>query len=174
MRHLYIFIALLLVLAGCSTNRNTARAEVRLNSSSQQLIVASVSGSMPVSEWLDTKSRQDLVDIQSHYLKKAQQATTAKESQEWLDLASQVSGGGSTIAALINASSYRMVILDGPYAGITLEPGQSSQPARVPVGILTFRALSASSIGQDICVTVSRQVSTGDKAVVLVNKIYQH
>ncbi|NCU44207.1 hypothetical protein EOM71_00825 [Candidatus Falkowbacteria bacterium] len=173
MRHQYIFAALLVLvlLVGCSANRNTALVDVRLNASSQQLLAANATGSMPIASWLETQSQQSLVETQAHYLIKAQQASTPKESQEWLDLAAQVSGsGGSTMATLVNASSYRMTILDGPYAGTTLEPGQSSSPARVPVGVVNFRALSASSIGQDFYVDVIRKVSAGDKTIVLVNK----
>lgn len=173
-KHLIVFTLFVLVLlAGCSANRNTARAEIRLNASSQQLIAASVTGSMPVNEWLETRSQQGLVETQTYYLAKAQQAATPEESQKWLDLAGQVGGGtGSTLATLVNASDYRVTILDGPYAGVTLLPGKSSQPARVQVGALSFRAWSASSSGQDMQVTILRQVSAGDKTIVLVNKIY--
>lgn len=174
MRHHLIAITALAVffVFGCSANRNTARAEIRLNASDQQLLAANVTGSMPVNDWLETRSQQNLVEIQAHYLAKAQQATTPIESQQWLDLAAQIGGGGTTLATLVNASSYRVTILDGPYAGITLEPGQSSSPARVPVGAVNFRALSASSIGQDFYVNIIRQVSAGDKKIVLVNKTY--
>lgn len=171
-KHLIVFTLFVLVLlAGCSANRNTARAEIRLNASSQQLIAASVTGSMPVNDWLETRSQQSLIETQTYYLTKAQQASTPKESQEWLDLAGQVNGsGGSTMARLVNASSYKVTILDGPYAGVTLLSGESSQPARVQVGAISFRALSASSTGQEIQVTIFRQVSAGDKTIVLVNR----
>lgn len=175
MRHHLIVIAVLAVLAvfffGCSANRNTARAEIRLNASSQQLVAASATGSMPVNDWLETRSQQGLVETQAYYLTKAQQAATPEESQKWLDLAGQVNGsGGSTMARLVNASSYKVTILDGPYAGVTLLSGESSQPARVQVGAISFRALSASSTGQEIQVTIFRQVSAGDKTIVLVNR----
>lgn len=172
MRHLTItLLTLLVLLVGCSANRSTARVDVRLNASNQQLLAANATGSMPAFDWLEIRSQQSLVETKAYYLTKAQQASTPKESQEWLDLAAQVSGsGGSTMATLVNASSYRMTILDGPYAGITLEPGQSSSSARVPVGVVNFRALSASSIGQDFYVYVIRKVSAGDKTIVLVNK----
>lgn len=171
-KHLIVFTLFVLVLlAGCSANRNTGRVDVRLNANNQQLLAANATGSMIINEWLETKSQQSMVETQAYYLTRAQQASTSKESQEWLDLAAQVSGsGGSTMATLVNASSYRMTILDGPYAGTTLEPGQSSSPARVPVGVVNFRALSASSIGQDFYVDVIRKVSAGDKTIVLVNK----
>lgn len=172
-KHLIVFTLFVLVLlAGCSANRNTARAEIRLNASSQQLIAVSVTGSMSVNELLETRSQQGLVETRGYYLAKAQ-AATPEESQKWLDLASQVGGGtGSTLATLVNASDYRVTILDGPYAGVTLLPGESSQPARVQVGAVSFRAWSASSSGQDMQVTILRQVSAGDKTIVLVNKIY--
>lgn len=171
MRHRYIFAALmiLVLVAGCSANHNTARAEVRLNSSNQQIIAASVTGSMPVVDWLETRSQQDLTNLRSYYLTKAQQATTAKQSQEWLDLAAQVSGsGGSTLAALVNASSYRIVVENGPYAGMVLEPGASSPSAvRVPVGSLTFSVVWGSYNQR---ASIVRHVSAGQKTIVIVNK----
>lgn len=173
-KHLIVFtLFVLALLAGCSANRNTGRVDVRLNASNQQLLAANATGSMPINDWLETRSQQSMVETQAYYLTKAQQASTPKESQEWLDLAGQVGGStSSTLATLVNASDYRVTILDGPYAGVTLLPGKSSQPARVQVGALSFRAWSASSSGQDMQVTILRQVSAGDKTIVLVNKIY--
>lgn len=160
-------ILIVLVLAGCGINRNTARADIRLHASSQQLLAANVSGSMPVNDWLETRSQQSLVETQSHYLIKAQQASNPEESQQWLDLAAQVGGGGSTLASLINASDYRITVLDGPYAGITLAPGTSSQStARIPVGWLAFSVAWGDNQRADII----RPVSAGQKAIVIVNK----
>jgi len=170
MRHLYKTIALiplLVMLVGCSANRNTGRVDVRLNASSQQLIAVSATGSMPVNDWLETRSQQSLVEIQDHYLIKAQQATTPEESQKWLDLAGQVSGGNSTLATLVNASDYRVTVLDGPYAGITLSPGASSQStARVPVGWLAFSV----AWGDNQRASIVRPVSAGQKTIVIVNR----
>ena len=171
MRHRYIFAALmiLVLVAGCSTNRNTARAEDRLNSSNQQIIAASVTGSMPVVDGLETRSQQDLTNLQAHYLAKAQQANTPEESQQWLDLSNQANGsGGSTLATLVNASSYRIVVENGPYAGMVLEPGASSPSAvRVPVGSLTFSVVWGSYNQR---ATIYRYVSAGQKTIVIVNK----
>lgn len=169
MRHRYIFAALmiLVLVAGCSTNRNTARAEVRLNSSNQQIIAASVTGSMPVVDWLETRSQQDLTNLQAHYLAKAQQANTPEESQQWLDLSNQANGsGGSTLATLVNASSYKVTILDGPYTGVTLSPGSVSSVARVPVGWLSFLV----AWGDNQRASIVRHVSAGQKTIVIVNK----
>jgi len=170
MRHLYKTIALILLLvmlAGCSVNRNTARAEIRLNTSNQQLLAANATGSMPVNDWLETRSQQGLVETQAYYLTKAQQAATPAESQQWLDLAGQVSGGGSTIATLVNASDYRVTVLDGPYAGITLNPGAvSPSTARVPVGWLSFGV----AWGDNQRAAIVRPVSAGQKTIVIVNR----
>ena len=170
MRHLYKTIALILLLvmlAGCSVNRNTARAEIRLNASNQQLLAANATGSMPIASWLETRSQQGLVETQAYYLTKAQQAATPAESQQWLDLAAQVGGGGSTTATLVNASDYRLTVLDGPYAGITLGPGASSQStARVPVGWLSFSV----AWGDNQRASIVRPVSAGQKTIVIVNK----
>ncbi len=168
MRHLTITLLTLLVfLVGCSANRSTARVDVRLNASNQQLLVANATGSMPIASWLETWSHQSLVETQAHYLTKAQQAATPAESQQWLDLAAQVGGGGSTIATLVNASDYRVTVLDGPYAGITLGPGASSQStARVPVGWLSFSV----AWGDNQRTSIVRSVSAGQKTIVIVNK----
>lgn len=171
MRHLYNTIALILlvvILAGCSVNRNTARAEIRLNASNQQLLAANATGSMPIASWLETRSHQSLVETQAYYLTKAQQAATPAESQQWLDLAAQVgASAGSTLATLINASDYRVTVLDGPYAGITLGPGStSSSTARIPVGWLSFSV----AWGDNQRASIVRPVSAGQKTIVIVNK----
>ena len=162
-----LVLALLVLSAGCSANRSTARAEIRLNASSQQLIAASATGSMPIANWLETRSQQNLVETQAYYFDKAQQADTPAESQQWLDLAAQVGGGGSTIATLVNASDYRVTVLDGPYAGITLGPGStSSSTARIPVGWLSFSV----AWGDNQRASIVRPVSAGQKTIVIVNK----
>ncbi|HNW19978.1 MAG TPA: hypothetical protein PKL05_01945 [bacterium] len=171
-KHRLVFVALLFcvcgLLVGCSANRSTARAEIRLHASSQRLLAASASGSMPVNDWLETRSQQGLVETQAHYLTKAQQAATPAESQQWLDLAAQVGGGGgTTLATLVNASDYRITVLDGPYAGITLAPGTSSQSTvRIPVGWLSFVV----AWGDNQRASIVRPVSAGQKAIVIVNK----
>jgi hypothetical protein len=123
---------------------------------------------MPVNDWLETRSQQGLVETQAHYLTKAQQAATPAESQQWLDLAAQVGGGGgTTLATLVNASDYRITVLDGPYAGITLAPGTSSQSTvRIPVGWLSFVV----AWGDNQRASIVRPVSAGQKAIVIVNK----
>ncbi len=167
-KHLVVIALLvgLILLVGCSANRNTARVDVRLNAS-QQLVADSVSGSMPATDWLETRSQQSLVETQAYYLVKAQRAATPAESQQWLDLAAQVGGGGSTLASLVNASDYRITVLDGPYAGVTLNPGSASSSAiRVPVGWLSFSV----AWGDNQRATIVRSVSAGQKTIVIVNK----
>ena len=168
MRNTIALILLVILLAGCSVNRNTTRAEIRLHASSQRLLAASASGSMPVNDWLETRSQQSLVETKVNYLTRAQQAATPAESQQWLDLAAQVGGGGSTtLAILVNASDYWVTVLDGPYAGIRLAPGASSRStARVPVGWLSFVV----AWGDNQRASIVRPVSAGQKAIVIVNK----
>ncbi|HOF79602.1 MAG TPA: hypothetical protein PLA53_00585 [bacterium] len=168
MRNTIALILLVILLAGCSVNRNTTRAEIRLHASSQQLLAVNASGSMPVNDWLETRSQQSLVETKVNYLTRAQQAATPAESQQWLDLAAQVGGGGSTtLAILVNASDYWVTVLDGPYAGIRLAPGASSRStARVPVGWLSFVV----AWGDNQRASIVRPVSAGQKAIVIVNK----
>jgi len=110
---------------------------------------------------------QDWTNLRAYYLQKAREATTPETSQAWLDLASQVTGQGSTLAKLVNASRYRIVVLDGPFAGIVLNPGETSPTeVRVPVGTLIFTV----GWGNNQRATIVRQIVAGQKTVVIINK----
>ena len=160
-----IAISALFVINGCSSN--TARVEVGLNANNQQLLAVDAKGHLPAEDWLQVKGTQDWSLTRDYYLKKAREATTPEDSQVWLDLANQVVGQGSTLVKLINASNYRIVVLDGPSAGEMLEPGEASNAeARVPVGTLIFTV----GWGNNQRATIVRQIVAGQKTVVIVNK----
>jgi len=155
----------LIVITGCSSN--TARVEVGLDANNQQLLAVDAKGHLPAEDWLQVKGTQDWSLTRDYYLKKAQEAATPEDSQVWLDLANQVVGQGSTLVRLINASRYRVVILDGPFAGEVLDPGEvSSAEARVPVGTFVFTV----GWGNNQRATIVRQIVAGQKTVVIVNK----
>ena len=157
--------ALFVIITGCSSN--TARVDLGLNANNQQLLAVEAKGHLPAEDWLYVKGTQDWALTRAYYLKKAREATTPEDSQVWLDLANQVVGQGSTLVKLVNASNYRIVVLDGPFAGIILNPGEASLvEARVPVGTLVFTV----GWGNNQRATIVRQIVAGQKAVVIVNK----
>ena len=169
MRHqsfiLFALIFTLIALAACSSN--TARVEVGLDANNQQLLAVDAKGVMPAEDWVQLKGTQDWATVRAYYLKKAQETTTPEASQAWLDLANQVVGQGSTLAKLVNASSYRIIVLDGPFAGIELEPGEASHAeARIPVGTFAFTV----GWGNNQRANIVRQIVAGQKTVVIVNK----
>ncbi|HRU89981.1 MAG TPA: hypothetical protein P5094_01460 [Patescibacteria group bacterium] len=171
MRRPYFFIALVIIalaIAACSSN--TARVEVGLDANRQQILAVDAKGALPAEDWVQLRGDQDWTRLQAYYLQKAQEATTPEASQAWLDLANQVMGqaiSGTTLVRLVNASDYRIVVLDGPFAGIILNPGEASLvETRVPVGTLVFTV----GWGNNQRATIIRQISAGQKAVVIVNK----
>jgi len=168
MRRPYFFIALViiaLVIAACSSN--TARVEVGLDTNGQQILAVDAKGALPAEDWIQLRGDQDWTNLQEFYLQKAQEATTPEASQAWLDLANQVVGQGTTLARLVNASDYRIVVLDGPFAGIVLNPGETSPTeVRVPVGTLIFTV----GWGNNQRATIVRQIVAGQKTVVIINK----
>ncbi len=157
--------ALFVIITGCSSN--TARVDLGLNANNQQLLAVESKGHLPAEDWLYVKGTQDWALTRAYYLKKAREATTPEDSQVWLDLANQVVGQGSTLVKLVNASNYRIVVLDGPFAGEVLEPGEtSSVKARIPTGTFVFTV----GWGTNQRTTIVRQIVTGQKTVVIVNK----
>jgi hypothetical protein len=165
-KHLINIVLILgtILLVGCSAN--TAKVQIGLNSVTQQIMPISAGGSLPVESWLEIKSQQDLVETKAYFLKKAKESASTEEIQEWLDLAGQLSGSGSTLAKLFNSSSYRVTVIDGPFAGSTLEPGASTGEVRVPVGFFSFNV----GWGHNQQSSIVRQVSAGQKMIVIVNK----
>jgi len=158
-----------LAIAACSSN--TAKVKVGLDANGQQILAVDAKGALPAEDWIQLRGDQDWTNLQEFYLQKAQEATTPEASQAWLDLANQVMGqgtiSGATWARLVNASDYRIIVLDGPFAGIILNPGEASLvETRVPVGTLIFTV----GWGNNQRATIVRQISAGQKAVVIVNK----
>ena len=171
MRRPYFFIALMIItlaIAACSSN--TAIVKVGLDANGQQILAVDAKGALPAEDWIQLRGDQDWTNLQEFYLQKAQEATTPEASQAWLDLANQVMGqaiSGTTLVRLVNSSSYRIVVLDGPFAGIILNPGEASLvEARVPVGTLIFTV----GWGNNQRSTIVRQISAGQKVVVIVDK----
>ena len=171
MRRPYFFIALMIItlaIAACSSN--TARVKVGLDANGQQILAVDAKGALPAEDWIQLRGDQDWTNLRAYYLQKAREATTPETSQAWLDLANQVMGqaiSGTTLVRLVNSSSYRIVVLDGPFAGIILNPGEASLvETRVPVGTLVFTV----GWGNNQRATIIRQISAGQKAVVIVNK----
>ena len=172
MRRPYFFIALVIIalaIAACSSN--TARVEVGLDANGQQILAVDAKGVLPAENWIQLRGDQDWISLRAYYLQKAREATTPEASQAWLDLANQVAGQGTTLARLVNASDYRIVVLDGPFAGITLEPGETSPTeVRVPVGSLIFSVANWGCGCNNLRTIIVRQISAGQKTVVIVNK----
>ena len=175
MKHPYSLILItvaVVLLAGCSAN--TARANLTVSATGQKVGVASFSGHLPINCWLETKDQQNLVDTKAYFLKKSTEATSVEESQKWIDLANQISGSGSVLVPLRNCGSQTVTVLDGPFAGCQLSPGQSTPPTRVPVGTLSFNISSTTSSGGNMFLTVCRTIKSGDSQVVLADKTIYH
>jgi len=174
MKHLYIILALavLVLLAGCSMN--TGKVQLGLNASNQEVMAINASGYLSADHWLETKSQQDLVETKAYFYKKATEATTVEESQKWLDLANQLSGGGSILIPLRNRGTQMVTVVDGPFAGYTLKPGQSTPSQRVPVGAVNFGISSTTSGGGNMLLTVGRTVKFGDTQIILADQTIYH
>lgn len=172
MRHLAFFpLALFfLVLAGCATvGQDTTMVSV-VNDKNHLAVADSISGSMPLVDWTDFTVRQERAKAEIVLWRQATKAAgqgKLEETQKYSELAQDLSVSNCTRAKLVNASSYLLTVLDGPFAGITLAPGQSSnKEERVPVGTLSFSV----NWGHGKTSLIVRQVSAGQKKVVIVNK----
>lgn len=168
-------LAAMFLSACAGTVKNNARVDIAMDQN-RQAYADSIYGQMSMDDWLDTTIRQEQNEVATTLWRKAKEEVLAgrlASARQCIDLAQELSVNNSyTKAKLINASDYRITILDGPFAGKVLEPGASTSEEKVPIGTLSFQAISASSRGKDMVVTIVRQVVAGQKTIVTVNKKY--
>ncbi|HNW55905.1 MAG TPA: hypothetical protein PKN62_02405 [bacterium] len=180
MRHTVILMLLValaaLFLSACAGNvQNTAKVDITM-SKSHLAKADSMSGKMSLDDWIDTSIRQEqnVVAITLWRIAQAEVANgNLKKAKEYISLAQEVSVNNLyTKAKLINASDYQVTVLDGPFAGRVLASGASTSEEKVPIGTLSFSAISTTSNGRDMTVTIVRPVTAGQKTIVIVNKKY--
>jgi hypothetical protein len=143
--------------------------------SSKFATVSNISGNMPLAEWTDFTVRQERAKTEMVLWRQSTSAAgqgNLSQAQQYADLAQNLSGSGYTMANLVNGSSYRVMVLDGPFKGSVLVPGASTNEKRLPVGSFSFTIMSGSSSGHDITANIFRQVSVGDKTITLFDKRY--
>lgn len=151
MKHLYIILSLaVILLAGCAVNKDTARVEVSM-SPSHLAVAETASGSMPLVEWQDFSVRQEKGNAEIVLWRKAKDAAgqgdlaSAREYAEAAqDLACQY-----TLCKLVNPTCYKVTVLDGPYSGLVLNPGQETAYKKVPIGELNFKVVAAETTHRD-------------------------
>jgi len=165
-------LAAMFLSACAGTVRNTATVKVGMDQQGHVAYADSMSGQMSLEDWLDTSVRQEQSTVAIALWEKARQASKQgkpEEAKKYIDLAQEISVNNRyTKAKLINASDYRLTVLDGPFAGLVLAPGASTLEQKVPVGTLAFTVLWGSK--QDKRAAIVRQVTAGQKSIVIVNK----
>lgn len=181
MRHTVILMLLValatMFLSACAgTVKNTATVKIGMDPQGHLAYADSMFGQISLDDWIDTSVRQEQGTVAKALWEKARIASKQgklDEAQNYISLAQEVSNNNTyTKARLINASDYRVTVLDGPFAGRTLAPGSSTSEEKVPVGTLCFQIVSATSRGGTMNVNVVRSVTAGQKTIVIVNKKY--
>ncbi len=164
-------LAAMFLSACAGTVRNNATVKIGMDQDGLAYS-DSIYGQMPFGDWIETSSRQGQNTVAVALWDKAKKAVDAgnlKEAKECINLAQEVSVNNSyTKAKLINASDYRITILDGPFASIVLAPGDSTIEQKVPIGTLAFTVLWGNK--QDKRAAIVRQVTAGQKSIVIINK----
>lgn len=168
-----LLMAVLISMAACGAPRVHL-----MRGQDNDVAMKDVSGAFHPDKWLDYQNEQDNAKIR-HELKqkslmliRAGKTEEAKKTLNYLKELESINtdsqSGGYVIATLTNRSSFEFTVLDGPFAGLSLKPGEASESAKkIPIGHLKFNIRWLDKRGKPHEWAVERTIDENTENVIL-------